>query len=91
LDALKLVGIEGLKTVKEAIENPKLKKLIDEGIEKANAKAISRAHYIRKWTMLEKDLTIHGDEMTPTLKIKRNIVHKKYHEAIEKMYLDPKL
>jgi long-chain-fatty-acid--CoA ligase ACSBG len=91
LDALKPYGIEGIKTVKDLENNEKFKKVVDEGIAQANAKAISRAHFVRKWVLLPKDLSIPTEELTPTLKVKRNVVHKKYHEAIEKMYLEAKL
>jgi len=91
LDALKAVGIEGVSVIRDLEKNEKFRKIMEEGIEKANKKAISRAHYIRKWSLIERDLSIAGDELTPTLKIKRNVVHKKCHEKIERMYTDPKL
>jgi len=91
VDMLKAAGIEGVKTAEELVKNEKFKKLVDEGIEKANTRAISKAQYIRKWTLLSKDLSIPGDELTPTLKLKRNVVHKKYFDVIEKMYIEPKL
>jgi len=91
LDALKAVGIEGVKLVRELSVHEKFKKLVDEAIEKANAKAISRAHHIRKWILLETDLSISGNELTPTLKIKRNEVQKKYFGVIEKLYVESKL
>jgi len=91
IDGLKSWGIEGVKMVKDLENNEKFRKIVEEGIEKANKKAISKVHHIRKWCLLERDLSIAGDELTPTLKIKRNIVHKKYHDKIERMYTNAKL
>ena len=42
---------------------------------------------IKKFTLLPADFEISSGEITPTLKIRRNIVTEKYSEAIEKMYV----
>ena len=91
LDALKAFGIEGVNVVKDFFKNEKFNKIVDQGIENANLKATSKAHHIRKWALLEKDLSISGEELTPTLKVKRNVVHKKYFDIIESLYIEPKL
>lgn len=46
---------------------------------------------MRKWTVIDGDFTIDGGELTPTMKVKRNVVYKKNEAAIERMYEDPKL
>ena len=66
-------------------------KEIDEGIKRANENSISRAHYIRKWTLIPGDFTVGGGELTPTLKLKRKTTASKYADAILKLYQDPKL
>ena len=43
-----------------------------------NANVISRASTIRRWTILDNDFSIDTGELTPTMKIKRNVVYKKY-------------
>ena len=47
-------------------------------MEKTNKKAVSRAAYVRKWKLLPIDFSIHGTELTPTLKLKRKVTEKKY-------------
>jgi long-chain acyl-CoA synthetase len=50
------------------------------------------AHHeqIKKFHLLEKDFTIEDGELTPTLKVKRRVVEKKYAAAIDAMYADDK-
>ena len=74
-------------TTQEVIEDPKWKEYIDSIIDRYNKeKAISNAQQIRKWTLLEKDMSVSGGELTATMKLKRNVVHKHYSTIIEKMY-----
>ena len=41
---------------------------------------------VRRFTLLDKEFSQEADEMTPTLKLKRNVIIERYGEAIEKMY-----
>ena len=41
---------------------------------------------VRRFTLLDTEFSQEADEMTPTLKLKRNVIIKRYGEAIEKMY-----
>jgi long-chain-fatty-acid--CoA ligase ACSBG len=67
-----------VKTSDEAIANEKIQKFIEQCFEKTNKKAVSRAAYVRKWKLLPTDFSIHGNELTPTLKLKRKVTEKKY-------------
>lgn len=79
------------KTAEEARKCPIILKVIQEGIDRANTKAISRAQNVRKWTILDGDFSVDGGELTPTLKLKRNVTAKKYADIIERLYMDSKL
>ena len=48
-----------------------------------NAKAVSRAATIKRWAILDHDFSIDNGELTPTMKVKRNVVYKKYNAIIE--------
>lgn len=74
------------KTVQEARKCDKFQKYITEGMKRANAKATSRAQYTQKFLVLERDFSIGGGELTPTLKLKRSVVEKMYAEEIEELY-----
>ena len=74
------------KTTQEAIEDIKWQNYITTGVNNANNKATSRAQMIQKWTILPQEFSEKGGELTPTLKIKRNIINDKYADIINKMY-----
>ena len=41
---------------------------------------------VRRFTLLEKEFTQEADEMTPTLKLKRNVIIERYGDVIAEMY-----
>jgi len=43
---------------------------------------------VKRIAVLERDFEIEKDEITPTLKVKRNIVEEKYKELIDSLYKD---
>jgi len=75
-------------TVSELLSSPdeKFLKAIQDGIDRANAKSVSRAQKIQKWSMLPRDFSIPGGELGPTLKLRRPIVTKMYEKTIGKLY-----
>ena len=74
-------------TTQEVIDDPKWKEYIDSVIDRYNKeKAISNAQQIRKWTLLEKDMSLAAGELTATMKLKRSVINQRYEQAINKMY-----
>ncbi|KAG5851466.1 hypothetical protein ANANG_G00093740 [Anguilla anguilla] len=59
---------------------------IQEGINRVNEHATSNAQRIQKWTVLDRDFSILGGELGPTMKLKRPVVMKMYKEQIENFY-----
>ena len=49
-------------------------------------KNLAQAQTIKKFTVLAEDFSIEGSELTPTMKIKRNVVSIKYQAQISAMY-----
>lgn len=86
LRVLKENGITGVTTVAQARDSAEVKAYLDKGLAAANKEAISRAQNIGKFTILDGDFSEAAGEMTPTLKLKRNVVNKKYADVIDEMY-----
>jgi long-chain acyl-CoA synthetase len=72
-------------TVADLVDDPTLRAAVEEAIEDGN-KAVSRAEAVREFRILPEDFTIDGGEMTPTLKLRRAIVMKKYAGTVEDIY-----
>jgi len=69
-----------IKTVEEAKKNEIVLKYIQRCVNRVNERAVNRVHTIKKWVILDTDFSTDGGELTPTLKIKRNVISKKYAE-----------
>ncbi|HNY65155.1 MAG TPA: long-chain fatty acid--CoA ligase [Deltaproteobacteria bacterium] len=67
------------------IDRPELKALIDADIQKANAE-LEDYERIKKFIILPRKLTVDSGEMTPTMKVKRNEVIKRFTSEIEGLY-----
>jgi long-subunit acyl-CoA synthetase (AMP-forming) len=60
---------------------------VAEGVRAANER-LSRVEQIKKFKILEEDWLPGGDELTPTMKLKRKPIAEKYFEEIGALYLD---
>jgi long-chain acyl-CoA synthetase len=78
-------GKDGTTAV-ELRDDADLRAVIDAAVADANA-AVSRAEEIRRYTILPRDLSIAGGELTPTMKVRRATVMKEYDQLIEELYL----
>jgi long-chain acyl-CoA synthetase len=58
---------------------------VQEGVDSANTK-LARVEQIKKFTIVESDWLPGGDELTPTMKLKRKPIAEKYGPQIEAMY-----
>uniref|UniRef100_A0AAV1UP22 AMP-dependent synthetase/ligase domain-containing protein n=1 Tax=Peronospora matthiolae TaxID=2874970 RepID=A0AAV1UP22_9STRA len=85
LSIMKEIG-SSAKTVKEARADEKVKMYLDAGLKRANGRATSRAQNVGKYVVLDHDFSIDSNELTPTLKLKRKVVHEKYESVIEDLY-----
>ena len=59
---------------------------IQDGIDQANKNTVSNAQKVQKWVLLERDFSLVMNELTPTLKMKRAAIAKKYKDKIDTMY-----
>jgi long-chain acyl-CoA synthetase len=59
--------------------------MIQEALDAANSK-YAQVEQVKKFFILEHDLTQETGELTPTLKVKRNIVNEKYADRFDALY-----
>lgn len=75
-------------TLAEASKDADVLASLDKAVEKAN-KAVSRAESVRKYRILETDLTIANGYLTPKLSIRRSEVLKDYAGEVDALYEGP--
>ncbi|MGN6185404.1 MAG: AMP-dependent synthetase/ligase [Thermoanaerobaculia bacterium] len=78
------------KDREELVNHPKVKALIQDEIDRFN-KNLDRQEKIRRFALIGRDFTIDEDEITPSLKVKRKVIDKKYKHLIDQMYADENL
>lgn len=59
---------------------------VEQAVNKYNENPISRAQKIQKFKILKEDFSIENDCMTPTMKLKRAVIAKKFENEINSMY-----
>jgi long-chain acyl-CoA synthetase len=64
---------------------PEVQELIQGEIDRVNAK-FARVEQIKKFFLLDTQLSAEDEELTPTMKLKRKLVQQKYAPQIEAMY-----
>ncbi|HEY7260431.1 MAG TPA: AMP-dependent synthetase/ligase, partial [Trebonia sp.] len=72
-------------TMAELRDDTALRAEIQAAIDEAN-KAVSQAEAIKRFVILDEDFTEAGGQLTPTLKVRRNIVVERYAVAIAALY-----
>jgi long-chain acyl-CoA synthetase len=85
-EAVKFAGEHGLGDDPDAIaSSEQVRHAIEDHIEKMNQK-FARVEQVKKFKILPRDLSQEGGELTPTMKVKRNVVADKYAADIESLY-----
>jgi long-chain acyl-CoA synthetase len=75
----------GSEDLSELAQTPEILEAVQEGVDAGNAR-LSRVEQIKKFTLLPMEWAAGGDELTPTMKLKRKPIAEKYADAIESMY-----
>ena len=65
--------------------DPAVQALIQQEIDRANAK-YAQVEQVKKFAILDHDLSQATGELTPTLKVKRNVVNEKYADVFDALY-----
>jgi len=69
----------------QLVEHPEIQAAVQAGIDRANAH-LSRVEQVKCWTLLAAEWMPGGDELTPTMKLKRKAISAKYADVIASMY-----
>lgn len=72
------------------VANDRVKAIFQGEIDRFN-QSLDRQEKIRRFALLSRDFTIDEDEITPSLKVKRKMIDKKYKDVIDSMYADEAL
>jgi long-subunit acyl-CoA synthetase (AMP-forming) len=77
-------GLEG-KSIEELAGEEETREAIQAAVDQANTK-MARVEQIKKFAILPNQWEPGGDELTPTMKLKRKPIDEKYAEEIEALY-----
>jgi long-subunit acyl-CoA synthetase (AMP-forming) len=83
--ALIALDPESLAARGVSADDPVVSKEIAEAVETANAR-LSRVEQIKRYEILSGEWLPGGDELTPTMKLKRRPIERKYETEIEALY-----
>jgi long-chain acyl-CoA synthetase len=75
----------GDRTLEQLATEPQVIAAVQEGVDAANQR-LARVEQIKKFTIVPGDWLPGGDELTPTIKLKRKPIAEKYADVIEAMY-----
>ncbi len=66
-------------------EHERVRKLVQDELDRANSN-YAQVEQIKKFAILDHDLSVESSELTPTLKVKRNVIYDRYAELLDAMY-----
>lgn len=78
------MGIE-FTDLADLAAHPQIRAMVQAGVDAANER-LSRPEQVKAFELLATEWTAESEELTPSLKLKRRVVHAKYSEAIERLY-----
>ncbi len=73
-------------TLPEVAAHPRVREYFERAIEEQCNARVARYQTIKKFTVLPTEFSVETDELTPTMKIKRNVIRSKYADEIGALY-----
>jgi long-chain acyl-CoA synthetase len=71
----------------DLVNDPRVKDIYQKEIDRFNEN-LDRQEKIRRFALLPRDFTIDDDEITPSMKVKRKVIDRKYKDVIDELYRD---
>ncbi len=75
----------GGKSYSEIVADPRTEQMVDGYVEDLNGQ-LNRWETIKKFKLLDHDLSVESGELTPSMKVKRNVVQTNHKDLIDGMY-----
>jgi len=69
----------------EIVASDACQKMVQGYVEELNRR-LNRWETIKKWKLLDHDLSVESGELTPSMKVKRNVVEDNYAQLIDSFY-----
>jgi len=69
----------------DVLDSEKVKTMVGGYVDTLNQR-LNRWETVKKWILLDHDLTVESGELTPSLKVKRKVVESNYHDEIDALY-----
>ena len=73
------------KTYAELVKSDEVRALLTPFFDEVN-KSLAKYESVKQFSVIPVDLTVEDGELTPSLKVKRKVVEKKYATMLDKMY-----
>lgn len=75
----------GVTSLRDLAEHPAVLSEVAAAVEAANAR-LNRPEQVKRYRVLAHTWGVEGGELTPTLKLKRRVIHEKYADVIDQLY-----
>ncbi len=75
----------GGQSYRDVVASPEARELVQEYVDRLNA-GLNRWETVKKFTILERDLTIEHGELTPSLKLRRKVVAERFKDRLDAHY-----
>ena len=69
----------------EVVSSDRVQAMVEEYVAELNGQ-LNRWETIKKWKLLDHDLTVESGELTPSMKVKRNVVEENHKKLIDAFY-----
>ena len=69
----------------ELAQHPAVLAMAQDAVDRANER-LSRPEQVKAFELLPVEWTAESDELTPTMKLKRRVVHQKYADVLDRLY-----
>ena len=69
----------------DLVASPQVESMVGEYVDTLNGR-LNRWETIKKWILLDHDLTVESGELTPSMKVKRKVVEENHRAEIDKLY-----